>query len=132
MPSSAPPAANHSWIEVAHCPDRRKKERDARSPAFKFGPLWLYAAEGSGVWVNVGPLQWHRPTGLRLTFDELRSLIALSGLDVGRSTRVLRRVPYLASPRALASGNEHDCVFFVARAPAIVRNRTWWGGVTSR
>ena len=79
-----------------------------------------------GVWVNVGPLQWHRPTGLRLTFDELRSLIALSGLDVGRSTRVLRRVPYLASPRALASGNEHDCVFFVARAPAIVRNRTWW------
>ena len=30
-----------------------------------------------GVWVNVGPLQWHRPTGLRLTFDELRSLIAL-------------------------------------------------------
>ena len=85
-----------------------------------------------GVWVNVGPLQWHRPTGLRLTFDELRSLIALSGLDVGRSTRVLRRVPYLASPRALASANEHDCVFFVARAPAIVRNRTWWGGVTSR
>ena len=54
VPSSAPPAANHSWIEVAHCPDRRKKERDARSPAFKFGPLWLYAAEGSGVWVNVG------------------------------------------------------------------------------
>ena len=85
-----------------------------------------------GVWVNVGPLQWHRPTGLRLTFDELRSLIALSGLDVGRSTRVLRRVPYLASPRALASANEHDCVFFVARAPAIVRNRTWWGGITSR
>ena len=85
-----------------------------------------------GVWVNVGPLQWHRPTGLRLTFDELRSLIALSGLDVGRSTRVLRRVPYLASPRALASANEHDCVFFVARAPAIVRNRTWWGRVTSR
>ena len=80
-----------------------------------------------GVWVNVGPLQWHRPTGLRLTFDELRSLIAQSGLDVGRSTRVLRRVPYLASPRALASGNEHDCVFFVARAPAIVRNRTWGG-----
>ena len=64
--------------------------------------------------------------------DELRSLIARSGLDVGRSTRVLRRVPYLASPRALASGNEHDCVFFVARAPAIVRNRTWWGEVTSR
>ena len=84
------------------------------------------------MWVNVGPLQWHRPTGMRLTFDELRSLIALSGLDVGRSTRVLRRVPYLASPRALASANEHDCVFFVARAPAIVRNRTWWGGVTSR
>ena len=80
-----------------------------------------------GVWVNVGPLQWHRPTGMRLTFDELRSLIAQSGLDVGRSTRVLRRVPYLASPRALASGNEHDCVFFVARAPAIVRNRTWGG-----
>lgn len=45
-------APNHSWVEVTHCPDLR--DHPKASPGWKYHPMWLYAAPGSGVWVNVG------------------------------------------------------------------------------
>ena len=43
-PTSMPaPAANYSWVEVTHCPRRNH-----------VSAMWLYAAAGSGVSINVG------------------------------------------------------------------------------
>ena len=49
-----------------------------------------------GVWINVGPLQWHDPGAglLRLTLDELLALLDLAGFQM-RTLRRLRRVPYI-------------------------------------
>lgn len=41
------PVSNYSWIEVTHCPQRG-------GFGWVFGPMWLYAAPGSGVSINVG------------------------------------------------------------------------------
>ena len=55
-----------------------------------------HALAPGGVWVNVGPLQWHRPTGLRLTFDGSLALRAVRPrrrpLDARASARALPRV----------------------------------------
>ena len=44
---------NGSWVEVTHCADRRPL-RLSGMPAWKYHPMWLYEAPGSGVSVNVG------------------------------------------------------------------------------
>jgi len=38
------------WAEVTHCANKNSLKR----PAWQFGPMWLYVADGSGVSVNVG------------------------------------------------------------------------------
>lgn len=45
------PVANHSWVEVTHCPQGHAGHKGF---AWQFGPMWLYAAPGSGVSINVG------------------------------------------------------------------------------
>ena len=72
-----------------------------------------------GLWINVGPLQWHVPSAgmLRLSWEELRALLGLHSFKLQR-WRILRRVPYLSHPkmRWLLSASEHwhDVLFFVA------------------
>ena len=51
-PSSFP-VANHSWIEVTHC-SQGANAVGGRAHGWQFGPMWLYAAPGSGVSINVG------------------------------------------------------------------------------
>lgn len=41
------PVPNHSWVEVTHCALSGNNGR-------QFGPMWLYAAAGSGVSIDVG------------------------------------------------------------------------------
>lgn len=36
----------------------------------------------TGVWINVGPLQWHRNAQVSVTGDELRELLETSGFDI--------------------------------------------------
>ena len=80
-----------------------------------------------GLWINVGPLQWHQPElGLaRLSWEELRALLRLRGFRL-RHWRVVRRVPYVGrSARArrdeLLSGLDswHDAILFVAHRGAL-------------
>jgi len=47
------PIPNHSWIEVTHCPQHGGMRTSGRY-GWQFGPMWLYAAPGSGVSINVG------------------------------------------------------------------------------
>ena len=89
--------------------------------------VWSKLAPG-GVWVNVGPLQWHDASAglLRFTLDELLALLRLSGFEVSTLRRI-PRVPYLGGSRrsraarrgwVLGMGAEwHDCVLWVARVP---------------
>ena len=44
------PAANNSWVEVTHCP----RPAVPGAPRWKQCPMWLYAASGSGVSINLG------------------------------------------------------------------------------
>ena len=53
------PLASHTWVEVAHCPNRRAtsgRRRLERQPLmnWKFRPMWFYLAPGSGVSINLG------------------------------------------------------------------------------
>ena len=47
------PVGNSSWIEVTHCSQGQGRV-GARGFGWQFGPMWLYAAPGSGVSINVG------------------------------------------------------------------------------
>lgn len=79
------PVANHSWIEVTHCGQGAHKVGQ-RNLGWQFGPMWLYAAPGSGVSINVG-----------------RSVV-MSHSD---AARLLRRV----YPNALECACEPGCAF---------------------
>lgn len=48
----ATPAPSDSWVEVTHCPVRQNPGNGA--PAWRQKPMWVYAAPGSGVSINVG------------------------------------------------------------------------------
>jgi hypothetical protein len=47
------PVANHTWIEVTHCAQGRRKV-GVPGAGWQFGPMWSYVAPGSGVSINVG------------------------------------------------------------------------------
>ena len=51
-PNSASAIPNHTWVEVTHCPDLRRF--GAPAARWKYLPMWLYVAGGSGAAVNVG------------------------------------------------------------------------------
>ncbi|KAL7481345.1 hypothetical protein ACHAW6_007034 [Cyclotella cf. meneghiniana] len=38
--------------------------------------------DGSGLWINVGPLQWHRNAQLQPSVDELRQMVELFGFTI--------------------------------------------------
>jgi len=98
-------------------------------PAAAVRRAWELLAP-DGVWINVGPLHWHQPKLglLRLSWEELRALLQLSGFRL-RESRVIRGVPYLGRRRRRAgvlSGAEswHDALFFVARKELKEADRT--------
>ena len=37
---------------------------------------------GGGIWINVGPLQWHRNALLQVSANELRDILVLMGFDI--------------------------------------------------
>ena len=79
------PVRNHSWVEVTHCAQGHGRVGHTRY-GWQFGPMWLYAAPGSGVSINVG-----------------RSVV-MSHSD---AARLLRRV----YPSALECACEPHCAF---------------------
>lgn len=79
------PVANKSWVEVTHCSQGRGSVGKSKY-AWQFGPMWLYAAPGSGVSINVG------------------RTVVMSHAD---AARLLRRV----YPSALECACEPQCEF---------------------
>ena len=51
QPGPHEPVASHGWIEVTHCASRGW---GMMGPAWMLSGMWLYAAPGSGVSINVG------------------------------------------------------------------------------
>ena len=78
------PVANHSWVEVTHCKSAQSHIGAAKY-GWQFGPMWLYAAPGSGVSINVG-----------------RSLV----VNYADAARLLRRVYPSALECACSAGCE--------------------------
>lgn len=69
------PIPNHSWAEVTHCAQGHSWVAAASvepRPAWKCKPMWLYAAPGSGVSINVGR------TLVVTDFIEASALLALA------------------------------------------------------
>ncbi|KAL7550420.1 hypothetical protein ACHAWF_013660 [Thalassiosira exigua] len=54
--------------------------------------------KAGGVWINVGPVQWHRNSQLQPTTDELKNLLRLAGFQIEHweinDTMVAYRHPY--------------------------------------
>ena len=48
QPAPSEPYPSHSWVEVSHC------AKPVGDSGWKAGPMWLYAAPGTGVSVNLG------------------------------------------------------------------------------
>lgn len=48
------PFASHTWVEVSHCPAAAEAGGGPAGPAWKSSAMWLYAAAGSAVSVNIG------------------------------------------------------------------------------
>eukprot|EP00804_Cyclotella_cryptica_P023941 CCRYP_010066-RA/>CCRYP_010066-RA protein AED:0.04 eAED:0.01 QI:0/-1/0/1/-1/1/1/0/598 len=42
----------------------------------------ISSSDGSGLWINVGPLQWHRNAQLQPSVDELRQMMELLGFEI--------------------------------------------------
>lgn len=94
--SLAFPVANDTWVEVTHCA-QGKHAVGKRGYGWQFGPMWLYAAPGSGVSMNVG------------------RTVAMSFPD---AARLLRRV----YPSSLECACEPGCEFGLKSGTALPKN----------
>jgi hypothetical protein len=67
-------ALSHAWVEVTHCalpaPKRTEEAHTHTWPAWKQQPMWLHAAPGSGVSINIGR------THIVQTYEEAALLMA--------------------------------------------------------
>jgi len=62
QPAPHAPIPSHSWVEVTHC------KGPTTGPSWKHMPMWLYAAPGSGVSVNIGNTLVFRSFHRAITF----------------------------------------------------------------
>ena len=55
---------------------------DTASNLFEYLLTIRHAIRPKGLWVNLGPVQWHRNAQLQPSADELKDLVILAGFDI--------------------------------------------------
>ena len=55
---------------------------DTASNIFEYLLIIKHAIRSGGIWVNLGPVQWHRNAQLQPTADELKDLVRSFGFDI--------------------------------------------------
>lgn len=77
---------------------------DTASNIYEYIELIRQLLKKGGVWVNVGPVQWHRNALLRPSVDELKDLITAYGFDILHWTVDKEAVPYRQDDDCYGSG----------------------------
>ncbi|EJK69179.1 hypothetical protein THAOC_09597 [Thalassiosira oceanica] len=55
---------------------------DTASNIFEYLLTIKHAIRPKGLWINLGPVQWHRNAQLGLSADELKDLVRMAGFDI--------------------------------------------------